>query len=165
MRRFLRLGWSLSRPYFPKFDLTSEKPRKPTNWVNVLAHIFLFLGGSILVHPEKRGVSMRLMIADPTLVAACGLYCGSCGAYLKEECGGCLQSEEKLACGVRKCVIQKGMATCAHCGTHPEAMDCKKYNSATSTAFGSLSHCGRPSCLEEVRVLGLKAFSQKNGDY
>lgn len=32
---------------------------------------------------------MKQVVADPNLVAYCGLYCGACGAYLKERCPGC----------------------------------------------------------------------------
>ena len=104
---------------------------------------------------------MRSTVADPTLVACCGLYCGSCGAYLNEQCSGCRQSEGNTACGVRKCVCSKGINTCADCIERPSPAACRKIRHSASKVFGMNVPADRAACLEEVRQMGLMAYCQK----
>ncbi len=104
---------------------------------------------------------MRPTVADPTLIAICGLYCGTCGAYVTEKCGGCRQSEAKTGCCVRNCANQKGIFTCADCWSFFKAGNCGEFNHAAPQVFGLHFPADRPNCLKEVRRLGPNAYSQK----
>jgi len=102
---------------------------------------------------------MRPIVADPTLVAMCGLYCGACGAYQNGSCGGCRQSEKD--CEGRNCAIHKGLFTCADCHESSKAGLCEKLCSSAPKVFGVFHPADRPHCLKEVRQSGIRIFSQK----
>jgi len=104
---------------------------------------------------------MRSIVADPTLVACCALYCGTCGEYLRENCLGCRQSEKNLECCVRKCVSLKGISTCAECNDSNDSSVCCKFEKTSPRVCGQHFPADRPSCIQEVKHLGLKAYSQK----
>jgi hypothetical protein len=107
---------------------------------------------------------MRPIIADTQLVACCGLYCGACGAYLKEKCKGCRGSEKNSWCKVKQCVLQKKISTCADCGEYPNPMDCKKFNNFISRLFGLLFNSNRAACVKEIKQSGLDIYSRKMAD-
>lgn len=107
---------------------------------------------------------MRSITADPSLVACCGLYCGACGAYLKEKCEGCRGSQKNAWCKVKRCVLEKKIATCAECGEYPNPMDCGKYNNFLSKLVGLALNSNRAACVREIKQLGLKIYSQKMAD-
>jgi len=104
---------------------------------------------------------MRPVLANPDLVACCGLYCGACGAYLKEKCEGCRKSLKNGWCGVKKCANEKGIATCADCQAFPHPMDCGKFNSFISRVIGRLFNSNRAACVGEIKQLGLKVYAAK----
>ena len=58
---------------------------------------------------------MKTITSNTELVAYCGLYCGACGAYLKEKCPGCHQNEKATWCEVRYCCVEHKYSTCAEC--------------------------------------------------
>jgi len=90
-------------------------------------------------------------LADRSLMAPCGLYCGVCGVYLanrngdakfkarlgalygstpeETECRGCMQPEPPdclygycRVCPIRDCVRRKGFYSCHQCGDWPCAL-------------------------------------------
>ena len=104
---------------------------------------------------------MKQIIADESLVAKCGLYCGACGRYLNDKCPGCAQNEKAAKwCGVRTCNIEKGIATCAECKEN--AVDtCREYNSVMAKIFGFIFRSNRRACIERIRVVGPAAFAKE----
>jgi hypothetical protein len=87
-------------------------------------------------------------IRDRSLMAPCGLYCGTCGVYIasrdknekfraimgnlygtrpeETECTGCMQSDPSKkvylscqSCPIRGCVLSKGYYSCHQCGDWP----------------------------------------------
>ena len=50
---------------------------------------------------------MKEIVADPKLVAYCGLYCGACGAYLRGRCPGCIENYKATWCKVPRLLPAK----------------------------------------------------------
>ena len=90
-------------------------------------------------------------IADPNLMAPCGLYCGVCGVYIstrddndkfrarlgqlyrtppeETRCRGCMQADPPQllfaycrSCRIRECVLGKGFKSCQACAEWPCAL-------------------------------------------
>lgn len=94
---------------------------------------------------------MRLTIADPALVACCGLYCGACGEYETGHCGGCRQNAGNAACGIRKCAISRGLASCAECPDFSKPAGCQQFHDLMAKAFNLFWDPNPPVCLQEIR--------------
>ena len=103
---------------------------------------------------------MRTITANPELVAYCGLYCGACGAYLKERCPGCHENKKATWCKVRACCIENGYSTCAECRIVPDPHDCKKYNNFMSKLFGLLLRSNRGACIQQIKNLGVPGHAE-----
>ena len=106
---------------------------------------------------------MRPIVADPGLVACCGLYCGACKSYLKEKCEGCRKSGKNSWCQVKKCAVEKGIATCADCGDFIDPMECKKFNNFIARMVGHVLNSDRSACIADIRRSGLQAYAEKMG--
>jgi hypothetical protein len=104
---------------------------------------------------------MREVKADTALVAYCGLYCGACGAYLKEKCQGCHENEKASWCKIRLCVKDKGILSCAECKDFSDPKECKKFNNLMSKLFGLLFKSDRAACIKQIKALGLEGHSKK----
>jgi hypothetical protein len=104
---------------------------------------------------------MREVLAEPELVAYCGLYCGACKAYLKEKCAGCHDKADATWCKVRACCIGKNVSTCASCDEFKDPRRCKKFNNAVSKLFGMLFGSDRPACIDCIQETGLEAFAHR----
>jgi hypothetical protein len=104
---------------------------------------------------------MKNIVADPSLVAHCGLYCGACGSYLKGRCPGCHENAKASWCKVRSCCMAEGYASCADCKPFSEAMDCKKFNNFISKLFGLLFRSDRAACVRQIKALGLAGHAEK----
>ena len=104
---------------------------------------------------------MREIVSDPKLVARCGLYCGACGAYLKEKCPGCHENKKATWCKVRSCCAQNGLACCAECQKSPNPKDCKKFNNVVARLFGLVFRSDRAACVAQVRKLGLQGHADE----
>ncbi len=104
---------------------------------------------------------MRKVTASSELVACCGLYCGACGAYLREKCQGCGKSESRSWCKVRACCGEKGISTCAECGEFTDPMLCKKFNSFISRMIGLITRSDRAACIRQIREIGREPFAVK----
>lgn len=102
---------------------------------------------------------MRVIANDPSLVACCGLYCGACPSYLKGKCGGCRKSQKNGWCAVKKCVLEKGISTCADCGQYPDPRGCGKFNNFISRIMGRVFNSDRAACLAEIKRVGPKTYA------
>lgn len=103
---------------------------------------------------------MREIVVDEALVSYCGLYCGSCGRYLKGSCPGCANNEKATWCKTRTCSINKGYKSCADC-TVSNLRDCRTQYNFISKAFGFVFNTDRIAGLELVRAQGYSAFAQQ----
>jgi len=103
---------------------------------------------------------MKEIVADPSLVAYCGLYCGACGSYLKKRCPGCHENANASWCGVRRCCLESGIASCAQCATHADPNDCKKFNNFISKVFGFVFRSDRRAGILQIREEGLDGHAR-----
>jgi hypothetical protein len=104
---------------------------------------------------------MREIKEDVNLVAFCGLYCGACGAFLKERCNGCAGNEKATWCKIRICCKNKNIVTCAECDEYPDPKDCKKFNNLMSRMFGLLFKSDRPACIAQIKKSGTAGHAKK----
>ena len=102
---------------------------------------------------------MREIIADKNLIAFCGLYCGSCSRYLKENCPGCINNEKASWCKTRTCCLENSYKSCADCGEFSNALDCKKFNNSVSKIFGFIFRSDRPACISFIKEKGYNNFA------
>ena len=111
--------------------------------------------------PRRIGMDepMKTIVADPNLVAYCGLYCGSCRAYLSERCPGCHANEKAKWCKIRTCCIAFKYATCASCAQFADPQRCKKFNTIVSKFFALVFRSDRRACIEQVRRIGLQGHA------
>jgi Protein of unknown function (DUF3795) len=104
---------------------------------------------------------MREITENAGLVAYCGLYCGACGAYLKERCQGCHENEKASWCKIRGCCKDKNIASCAECRDFSNARDCKKFNNLMSKVFGVLFRSDRTACIRQIQAIGVQGHAKK----
>jgi hypothetical protein len=100
------------------------------------------------------------IVADVNLVAACGLYCGACKAYLSGRCPGCAKNDKATWCKVRSCTKAQGFSTCAQCQEHSNPMDCGKYNNIFSKVIGFVLRSNRAACIEQIKSHGLEGHAK-----
>ena len=98
---------------------------------------------------------MKEITADKNLVAYCGLYCGACGAFLKDKCKGCHENAKATWCQIRKCCMDKQYSSCAECKDFTDVDDCKKFNNIISKIFAFLFKSDRKACIGQIREKGL----------
>jgi hypothetical protein len=113
----------------------------------------------ILIHKKER--IMREVVADVGLVAHCGLYCGACGAYLKERCPGCHDNKKAGWCKIRTCNIANNFSSCAECKEFSDPEECKKFNNIVSKLFAMVFKSNRPACIEQIKSTGLEGHAKK----
>lgn len=104
---------------------------------------------------------MKEIIADPNLVAYCGLYCGACGKYLRDKCPGCKKNEKAGWCQVRVCCISSNYLSCADCKTVKDVSDCKKFNNFISKIFAFLFRSNRRGCINLIAEKGYERFAKQ----
>ena len=102
---------------------------------------------------------MRDVVADTKLIAACGLYCGACKAYLKGRCPGCRDNEKASWCKIRACCLADDLASCADCEAHPDPTDCSKFDSLLGRVIGFVLNSNRAACVARIREVGPEAFA------
>ena len=102
---------------------------------------------------------MREIVADPKLVAACGLYCGACGSYLKERCPGCAENQKAGWCKVRSCCLEHSYSTCASCVEFERVENCRKYNNFVAKVFGLLFNSDRKACIHRIKEIDVLPFA------
>lgn len=103
---------------------------------------------------------MELIPADSKLVAACGLYCGSCRSFRKGKCPGCKQNSKATWCTVRTCNQSKGYASCAECTEFTDPKQCKKFNNPISKVIGFVLRSDRAACIAQIRRIGLEEHAK-----
>ena len=103
---------------------------------------------------------MKAIVAEASLVAYCGLYCGACRAYLRGRCPGCQANEQARWCQVRSCCRNQDFASCADCKEFPDPMACKKFNNAISKVFAVLFRSDRAACIRQIRDSGIDGHAK-----
>ncbi len=98
---------------------------------------------------------MKPIIADASLVAYCGLYCGACKGYLKDTCPGCHDNNKATWCKVRSCCRQQGYASCAECSNVQDPAECRKFNNVISKAIGFVLRSDRRACILQIKKMGI----------
>ncbi len=103
---------------------------------------------------------MKEIVADQSLVACCGLYCGACGSYRKGKCPGCAKNEKAAWCKVRSCCIDSKYGSCADCAQMSDFMECGKFNNFVSKLFAVFLRSNRPACIRAIKKDGREAFAR-----
>ena len=80
------------------------------------------------------------------LVAACGIYCGTCHRYKKGNCPGCAENIKATWCKIRTCTKEKGYHTCAQCSEFTDVQACRKFNNI----FAKMPKRSRPNLLAQA---------------
>jgi len=104
--------------------------------------------------------NQKEIVADKSLIAFCGLYCGACRSYLKGKCPGCKDNVNATWCKVRQCCMENKFQSCADCTTI-ELMACKKYNNFISKAFGYIFNSDRSACINRIMEIGYADFADE----
>jgi len=101
----------------------------------------------------------KTIVADSSLVAKCGLYCGACGSYLAGRCQGCAKNVKATWCQIRSCTMENNLASCASCATFSDPLACKKYNNLISKVIGFILRSNRSKCIARIKEVGLEAYA------
>ena len=104
---------------------------------------------------------MESVVADPQLVAYCGLYCGACRRLLAGKCAGCADNEKATWCKVRACCIENGYRSCADCTLVDDVVNCEKYNNFIAKLFGLIFRSNRKACIYRIKAIGLENFAEE----
>ncbi len=105
--------------------------------------------------------------ANKNLVAACGLYCGTCRGFKAGKCPGCRENQKaERWCKLRGCVHAQGLDSCAECPKYGgEAQktlkECSKFNNFMGKVFGLIFRSDRFGCIDRIREVGADAFAQE----
>jgi hypothetical protein len=102
--------------------------------------------------------SQNEIVADKSLIAFCGLYCGACPSYLKGKCPGCKENAKASGCKVRTCCLDNRLASCADC-TSVELKDCAKYNNFIAKMVGLVLNSDRSACIGIIKETGYDDFA------
>lgn len=103
---------------------------------------------------------MKEIELNKDLIAACGLYCGSCRKYLQEKCSGCNKNEKASWCKVRSCCIDNKQQSCADCKTFSNAVECKKLNNPISKIFSLIFKSDRGANIKLIKEKGYDHFAK-----
>lgn len=105
---------------------------------------------------------MASIVNDKNLIAACGLYCGACGAYIKGKCPGCAQNvKAEKWCKVKLCCKSNSYKSCADCKTHKDPDKCKDFNNIFSKIFKIIFGSNRKGCIEKIREKGYEKYAEE----
>jgi hypothetical protein len=99
------------------------------------------------------------IVVDTKFIAACGLYCPSCGKFKSEKCPGCAANEKASWCKIRSCCLEKEIANCSDCEEYQNPMDCVKYNNFMAKVFGYIYKSDRSKCIAHIREKGPKEYA------
>lgn len=102
---------------------------------------------------------MKEIVQNPELIAYCGLYCGSCKAYLKDKCPGCHENSKASWCKVRSCNIEHGYKSCADCTEYSDPRECRKFNNFISKVFGLVFGSDRAACISKIKEYGYDEYA------
>jgi hypothetical protein len=104
---------------------------------------------------------MKEIVADAGLVGYCGLYCGACGTYLREQCRGCHQNESASWCMVRACCREQDTPSCADCAIVTDPKDCRKFINFMPKPIGLVLRADRRACILQIRKRGLRGHAEE----
>lgn len=97
------------------------------------------------------------------ILGRCGLVCSQCGAFIKGKCLGCLSGKQAFkSCGVKKCVEEKNLPTCAACADYQDLKKCGKLNNFIAKVIGLMSGSNRIGNLNRLREVGPQKFEEEN---
>jgi hypothetical protein len=113
------------------------------------------------LHGRNEGVFMNEIVAESSLVAKCGLYCGACKMYLNKKCPGCSKNEKASWCKVRTCCSDKRHGSCADCKDYNDPSTCNKFNNFISKIFGLVFNSDRKACIAQIKKVGISGHAQK----
>ncbi len=94
------------------------------------------------------------------LIAACGLYCGSCSKFIKGTCPGCKENEKATWCKIRTCNLENHTANCSEC-TKVVMQDCKKLNNRIGKIFKWITKTDRIASLQYISNNGPEDYVKK----
>ena len=103
---------------------------------------------------------MKQIEANKDQIALCGLYCGSCPAFLKEKCPGCKENAKATWCKVRACCLDNSYASCADCKQLSDNKDCKKLNNFMSNLFAFIFRSDRNANINMLKEKGCDEFAR-----
>ena len=103
---------------------------------------------------------MKDIPVNTKLVSFCGLYCGSCGKYLKGKCSGCVENEKASWCKIRKCCMEKGINSCAECNEFADVKDCKLFDNFVSKMFEFVFKSDRKAGIQKIKDSGYEEFAR-----
>lgn len=102
------------------------------------------------------------IVKDKNLVAACGLYCGACRAFLKGNCPGCAKNiKAEKWCKVKLCCRENSYKSCSDCKEHPNPDNCIKFNNIFSQIFKIIFRSNRKRCIEVIREKGYENYVEE----
>lgn len=94
-------------------------------------------------------------------LAYCGLVCSQCGAFIRGRCRGCHSPKPMHSrCLVKRCAVERKIASCAECNEFADLHDCRKLNNFVSKLFGLVFRSDRIGNLERIRRGGLVEFQR-----
>jgi len=102
--------------------------------------------------------NQKEIVADKSLIAFCGLYCGACHSYLKGKCSGCKENLKATWCKTRQCCMESNFQSCADCKS-VDPMQCKKFNTFVSRVFGFMLNSDRMACIDRIKKVGYDDFA------
>ena len=102
--------------------------------------------------------------ADRKLIAACGLYCGACGKFLKGKCPGCAQTQKAGWCKVRTCCGEHGYTSCAECTEFADPRRCSRFVNFIAKIVGVVLNSDRAQCIARLRAVGPEQFAREMAD-
>jgi len=103
---------------------------------------------------------MKEIVANKSLIAACGLYCGACRSYLKGKCPACAENSKASWCKIRSCCAENSYASCADCKEFADPMQCKKYNNFIGRMFGLVFRSDRSTWTKMIKRDGYENFAK-----
>ena len=106
-------------------------------------------------------MSGRRITVDPDLVSKCGLYCGTCPAYLKQKCQGCEKNNKATWCKTRQCAMRHDYASCADCIECIDPRRCKTFYNIIARIIGWIFGSDRVRGIAFIRANGREAYAQE----
>jgi hypothetical protein len=94
-------------------------------------------------------------------IAPCGLFCTECGKFKRGRCKGCQVEAGFSRCPVRRCCVERQIATCAECADFKAPRDyreCRKVHNPISRVIGFFTGSSRPDALALLRNKGREAY-------
>ena len=101
----------------------------------------------------------KIIKANSSNIAFCGLYCEACGKFINGKCPGCAKNEKASWCGVRKCCMEHNYKSCADCKTYSDPKECKDFHNPISRVIGFLFRSDRRACIEYIRINGYDGYA------